>query len=369
MRVFCVDCGSEKAFDPVQWRCECGGAWEPACLPKLDPEKIDYSNTTIWRYGKMLGLDVHSEVIKLSVGWTPLIPLNLFGHQTYLKLDYFSPSGSFKDRGVNAMVNQLYQMGFRNLIEDSSGNAGASLAMHGARFGITAEIFVPEQAAPAKINQIAIYGAQIKPTPGPRQAAEQAAQAALTTDRIYASHAYNPANLSGQISGSYELWEQLGRRAPDWIICPVGQGGLFLGYWYGFTNLLRSNLIDHMPRLVAVQSKAVSPIYNAWTNKLDRIPEVFPEGKSQADGVAITKPVRDKRLLQALEESNGLALSISEDDIWNAQQLIAHKGFCIEATSALVVAGFNQISHLIRDGETIVLPLTGSGLKTVRKNQ
>ncbi len=369
MRLFCVDCGSEKAFDPVQWRCECGGAWEPTGLPEFNPEKIDYSNTTMWRYGKMLGLDVHSEVKKLSIGWTPLIPIDLFGHQTYLKLDYLSPSGSFKDRGINAMVNQLYQMGFRNLIEDSSGNAGASLAMHGARFDMNTEIYFPEQAAPAKINQIAIYGAQIKPIPGPREAAEQAAQANVTTDRIYASHAYNPAYLAGQISGSYELWEQLGRRAPDWIICPVGQGGLFLGYWFGFTNLLQSNLIVQMPRLVAVQSKTVSPVYNAWINKLDRIPEVFPEGKSLADGVAITKPIREKRILQALEESNGLALSISEDDIWKAQQLIACKGFYIEPTSALVVAGFNQITQLIREGETVVLPLTGSGLKTVLKKQ
>lgn len=364
MHVVCANCYKKTDFDPVQWRCDCGGAWEPAELPKFDPEKINKSDYSIWRYGALLGLDIHSEVVPFGIGWTPLVQIEISGRKVHLKLEYLSPSGSFKDRGVNVMVNQLYQLGLRKLIEDSSGNAGASLAMHGARFGIETKIFVPESASSNKINQIKVYGSKVITIPGPRKAAEQAAHAAVTTERIYASHAYNPAYLAGQISGAYELWEQLGQKTPDWIICPVGQGGLFLGYWFGFSNLMRSNLIDHMPRLVAVQSKAISPVYNAWKEKLDHIPEVIPE-ENLADGAAITKPVRGKRLLQAIQETNGLAHFVSDDSIREAQQLLAHKGFYIEPTSALAVAGFLHIINNLKNEDIVILPLTGSGLKRV----
>jgi len=365
MRVICENCGKKINFDPIQWRCECGGAWELAELPKFEPENINKSDYSLWRYGALLGLDIHSKAVPFGIGWTPLTPINLSGHKVHLKLEFLSPSGSFKDRGVNAMVNQLYQLGHRKLIEDSSGNAGASLAMHGARFGIETKIFVPESTSSEKINQIKVYGSQVVPIPGPRKAAEQAAHASANSEGVYASHAYNPAYLAGQISGAYELWEQLGRKAPDWIICPVGQGGLFLGYWFGFRNLLASNLIDQMPKLVAVQSRITSPVHDAWVNELDHIPEVITERTSMAEGVAISKPVRGVRILQALRESNGQTLAISEKDIKQVHHHIAHKGFYIEPTSALVAAGFDKIIRNIQKNDIVILPLTGSGLKSV----
>ena len=363
MRVFCVDCGTETDFDPVKWRCTCGGAWEPVRLPAFDPGKIKTNDFNLWRYGDLLGLDINSQIKQVGVGWTPLIPIRLNDQNVYLKLEFLSPSGSFKDRGVNVMVNQLFHLGFRTFVEDSSGNAGASLAMHGARFGVKTIIYVPEHASPAKINQISIYGASVKSIPGKRNAAERAAQAAVSTDMVYASHAYNPAYLAGQITAAYELWEQLGKTSPDWIICPVGQGGLFLGYWFGFKDLLGANLINHMPHLVAVQSKIISPVHRAWTNGMDHISAMVSENSSLAEGVAISKPVREKRILQALRETNGRTLAISEEEIVQAQKYIAHLGYFIEPTSALVVAGLKQLLPQISRDDIVVLPLTGSGLK------
>ncbi|MEA3328023.1 MAG: threonine synthase [Chloroflexota bacterium] len=364
MRVFCVDCGKETDFNPLRWRCKCGGAWEPAKLPLFDPRKIKSKDFTLWRYGELLGLDIHSQILQVGVGWTPLIPIHLFGQNVHLKLEFLSPSGSFKDRGVNTMVNQLLHMGYRTFIEDSSGNAGASLAMHGARFGVKTMIFVPEHASTAKINQIGVYGATIKTIPGQRKATERAAQAAVSADKVYASHAYNPAYLAGQISAAYELWEQLGHSTPDWIICPVGQGGLFLGYWFGFKQLLQAKLIDHMPHLVAVQSKLTSPIHRAWIEGLDHIPEMISENSSLAEGTAISKPVREKRILQALRETNGRTFAIPEKEIVQAQKSLAHLGYFIEPTSALVVAGLKQLLPQISKEDIVVLPLTGSGLKS-----
>jgi threonine synthase len=261
------------------------------------------------------------------------------------------------------MINQLAAMGVGSVAEDSSGNAGASLAAHAVRFGIEAEIFVPAYASPAKQHQIAIYGVKVTPVPGPRKAAEEAAQDSVGPGRTYASHAYNPAYLAGQITAAYELWEKLDREAPDWILQPVAQGGQFLGYWFGFSQLLAAGLVDHLPHLVAVQSAQIAPIVQAWEGGLDRIPAVNPAGPTLAEGVAIPQPVRDKRLLQALHETDGRALAISEEEIQIAQELLAHKGYYIEPTSALAAAGFLRLKDEIDEGDVVVLPLTGSGLK------
>jgi len=363
MRVRCNDCGTEAEFTLQGWRCTCGGAWEPAVLPCFEVGKIKPQEHSIWRYGELLGLDVSSPLKRMGVGWTPLVPVWLFDHDVRLKLEFLSPSGSFKDRGVNAMVNQLVQMGVQSVAEDSSGNAGASLAAHAARFGIRAEIYIPVYASLAKQHQIAVYGVEVKPIPGPRIAAEEAAQASVGLGKAYASHAYNPAYLAGQMTAAWELWEQLGKSVPDWIILPVAQGGQFLGYWFGFSRLVEAGLVERLPRLVAVQSAKIAPIHRAWTQGLDHIPAVEPGGSTVAEGVSIPRPVRDQRILQALRETDGRALAVTEAEILDAQQQMAHLGYYIEPTSAVAVAGFRQLLDEIGEGEMVVLPLTGSGLK------
>lgn len=363
MRVRCLDCGRESIFTIEEWCCTCGGAWELAEIPPFDKTKISKNDYSIWRYGEFLGLDITSPLKRMGVGWTPLVPSKLFSKKAYFKLEFLSPSGSFKDRGVNTMIDQLMQMGVKTVIEDSSGNAGASVAAHAARFGIQAKIFVPAYASYAKQHQIKIYGASVIQIPGPRKAAEEAAQSAVDGDTAYASHAYNPAYLAGQMTAAYELWEQLGENVPDWILCPVAQGGQFLGLWFGFKNLMRAGLIDHLPHLVAVQAAQIAPIHSAWTLGLDHIPPIEGSELTIAEGVAIPGPVRDKRILQALHETSGKTLAITEDKILEGQQIAAHLGYYIEPTSALVVAGLKHLVNEIDPKETVILTLTGSGLK------
>lgn len=363
MRVRCNDCGTETEFTLAEWRCDCGGAWEPLFPARFEPEKVRAEDFNLWRYGDLLPLDVHLPSRWMGVGWTPLVPVRIGGRELQLKLEFLSPSGSFKDRGVNAMVNQLAQMGAAALAEDSSGNAGASLAAHAARFGLEAEIFVPATTSPAKMQQIAVYGAKVTPVPGPRQAASDAVQASLEPGRVYASHAWNPAYLAGQTTAAFELWEQLGRQAPDWVILPTAQGGQFLGLYFGFMQLRAGGLIAKLPRLVAVQAERVAPIVQAWEGGLDRIPAVTQAGPTLAEGAAVPRPVRDRRILQALRESDGAALAVSEGEIAAAQAQMAHLGYYVEPTSALALAGYLRLREQIGAGERVVLPLTGSGLK------
>lgn len=363
MRVRCFECGTEKVFTIAQWHCDCGGAWEPVNFPKFEVSKINSDDFSIWRYGKLFGLDLDQPLKKMGVGWTPLVPIRLFDQDLFLKLEYLSPSGSFKDRGVNAMINQLALMGVNTLVEDSSGNAGASLAAHAARFGIKSKIFVPAYASPNKISQIDVYGSEVIKIDGVRKDVEKAAQAIVNSEKAYASHAYNPAYLTGQMSAAWELWEQLGKKAPDWIILPVAQGGQFLALWFGFKGLLDAGLVNRIPRLVAVQSARIAPIYHAWNVGLDWVPGIEVTKSTVAEGVSIAKPARGKRLMQVLRDTGGDVLAIEESQIIGTQKSLAEQGFFVEPTSALAAAGFYNLRNKIKDSETVVISLTGNGLK------
>ena len=364
MQVFCFDCGYTTALTLDVWRCpSCGGAWEPAALPAFDAANILRQDFSIWRYGSMLGLDIVTPFVPMGVGWTPLVPAMLFGKKIHLKLEYLQPTGSFKDRGINAMVNQLVHMGVSSMIEDSTGNAGASLAAHGAKFGIHTEIYVPEDASRFKQHQISIYGVDLKTVSGTRKDTERAAHAAVGVRGTYASHAYHPAYLSGQMTVAFEVWEQLEGKTPDWILYPVAQGGQFIGAWLGWSKLYEAGLINRLPRMVAVQSAQVSPLYLAWRDGFDVVQAITPTGRTIADGVNISNPVRGKRLLHVVSESRGRVMAIQDHAISEGQRKLAKLGFYVEPTSALVCAALKELIAEIHEDDLVLLPLTGNGLK------
>jgi threonine synthase len=363
MEICCPDCGTRATLSPETWRCHCGGAWETVLPDTFDPALINAAETSVWRYQRLYGLDFDTPRIVMGAGWTPLLPLMLNGRPVWVKPEYFAPTASFKDRGTELMINILAHQGVTHIAEDSSGNAGASVAAFAARAGMQAEIFVPAHASPAKQAQIAVYGAQVNPIPGPRVNAKLAAIEAVERGVIFASHAFHPGFLLGQQSVAYELWEQLGHRAPDWYIVPVGQGVHLLGVWLGFRRLLAAGLVDRIPRMVGVQATLLAPLCRAFEAGLDTVPGVEPAGTSLAEGLAIAQPVRGRRLLQAIRKSNGTCVMVEEEAIRAARQEMAAQGFYIEPTSATAVAALKHVQHLSKLGETIVIPLTGSGLK------
>jgi len=161
------------------------------------------------------------------------------------------------------MINILAHQEVTHVADDSSGNAGASVAAYAARARMRAEVFVPAYASPAKQAQIAVYGAEVRPVPGPRVNAKLAMWEAAERGVVPASHACHPGFLVGQQSVAWEVWEQLGRRAPDWVVVPVGQGLHLLGLWHGFRRLRAAGLVDRLPRLVAVQAAALAPLCRA----------------------------------------------------------------------------------------------------------
>jgi threonine synthase len=367
MLLSCSVCGALADPHPSEWRCSCGGAWEPIERTDFDPALIARDDFSVWRYRKLFGLGAEQPLLRMGVGWTPLLDLTLSGRPITFKLEFMMPSGSFKDRGTTVMVNHLAARGVTSVADDSSGNAGASLAAHAARAGMQARIFVPAYASPAKKAQIAVYGAEVVSVDGPRRNAEHAAQDAAVEGRVYASHAYQPSYLIGQMTAAWEVWEQLGRRAPDWVVTPVAQGGNLLGYWLGFRRLRAAGLIDKEPRLVAVQSALVDPLAEALERNLDTVPAIEPKGYTVAEGIAVSQPARGGRLLHSLRESNGMAIRVDEAAILDAQRALARQGLYVEPTSATTVAALPRVLEHARPDDVIVVPLTGSGLKGTPK--
>src|SRR5207244_10640056 len=166
--------------------------------------------------------------ISLGEGWTPLVLRDWQGANVHFKLESQMPTGSFKDRGTAVMLNHLLEVGVGPIHEDSSGNAGASLATYAAAAGLPCRIYVPATAPRAKIVQIAAAGAEVRAIPGSRQAVTEAALAA-TGESFYASHNWHPYFIEGTKTLAYELWEQLGFAVPDNILVPTGYGSNILG--------------------------------------------------------------------------------------------------------------------------------------------
>jgi threonine synthase len=298
----------------------------------------------------------------MGEGWTPLVGESFRGMSVLWKLEFVSPTGSYKDRGIAPLFTLLKEAGVRAVVEDSSGNAGASVAAYAARAEIPASIYVPAHASPAKLRQIAAYGAQVVPIAGPRANATRAALAALDEHIAYASHVWQPAVLSGLRTFAWETWEQMGRQAPDWLVAPVGQGTLLLGAYQGFVALQSAGLIERVPRLVAVQAAHCAPLYSAWERHADGVDSVAGE-RSVAEGISISSPVHGARLLAAIRHSGGLVLTVSEEEILSAQENLTRRGLYIEPTAAAAPAALPRLAKHVRDDQSVLVPLTGSGLK------
>ncbi len=323
-------------------------------IPRFDPDLIDESQVGLWRYAAMLPVVAEDqERITLGEGWTPLIR-DVWGDlPVYWKFDALMPTGSYKDRGVSVMVNWLVGLGALTVVDDSSGNAGASLACYAARAKLQACIYVPESAPAPKRAQIAIYGAELVEVPGPRDAAAKAAAAASRMVRSvkYASHAWHPAFLLGQMTTAWEIWEQLGRNVPDWFIAPTGHGGSLLGTWRGFQHLQASGLTDKLPKLVAVQAEPYTPLYDAFHSNMDKVISSPRIERISADGIAISQPVRSAALLAALRRSQGTVVAVTDDEVLQYHERLAQRGYFVEPTSATVTIALDRIRDLIQPGE------------------
>ncbi|MGH7047795.1 MAG: pyridoxal-phosphate dependent enzyme, partial [Stellaceae bacterium] len=237
----CAVCGRSWVADRPLWRCDCGSPLELEPGAGLRRGDIATGEASLWRYASALALR-GPPTVSLGEGWTALVRRDWAGVPVWFKLEAQMPTGSFKDRGTAAMINHLIEVGVGPIHEDSSGNAGSSIATYAAAAGIPCQIFVPAAAPRAKLVQIAAAGAGLRRVPGSRQAVTEAALAAADVRSVdagsfYASHNWHPYFIEGTKTLAFELWEQLGFRLPDNILVPTGYGSNILGLERGFDAL------------------------------------------------------------------------------------------------------------------------------------
>ena len=354
--------GATYPLSEPRWRGESGGHLNLADAPGLARGDIDASVHSLWRYRKALLVDA-AGAVSLGEGWTPLIPGEWDGVPVAFKLEFMMPTGSFKDRGMTVMVSYLKSHGIAEVLEDSSGNAGASLSAYAAAAGMRCRILVPETASYPKIAQIAACGADVVTIRGSRQDVADAALA-MSRDLFYASHNWQPFFAEGTKTLAYELWEQLGFRAPASVVVPVGYGANVLGCDRGFSELRRRGEIGRMPRLYGIQAANCAPYYAAFQAGVESFVPA-PVSPTVAEGIASAKPTRMREVLAPVRSSGGEIVAVTEDEIVRALAALARKGFYVEPTSAAAAAGLSQLiaRGAIRRDESTVLVLTGSGLK------
>lgn len=359
-KLLCPSCSAEYPLSSPIWRCDCGSFLEIEFKPKIEIEKIDKKRISLWRYRDFIPIDEDKNIVSFEEGFTPLIKLESFQKEFFAKLEFLFPTGSFKDRGASVLVSKLKEMGIKKVVEDSSGNAGCSISAYCSNAGIECEIFVPEKVPPAKLAQIKAYRAKINLILGTREDVAESARNSAEKS-YYASHVWNPFFFQGTKTFSYEVWEQLDLNVPDSIILPVGNGTLLLGAYIGFRELFGSGLIDKIPRFIAVQSENCPPIYTIFKNNLNKIPNIEPKS-TVAEGIAVAKPARWEMIIRIIKETEGDVLTVKEEEISESALELAKKGVYVEFTSATAIAGLKK--YKTKNYETIVVPLTGHGLKS-----
>ncbi len=354
--------GRAYPIDPPRWRSDDGNPLSISELPGINRKAIDASQRSLWRYHAALPMPIEHPV-SMGEGCTPLIPRPWNGHPCLFKLEWFAPTGSFKDRGASVMLSLLRQQGVGAVLEDSSGNGGAAIAAYGAAAGIRVRVIAPAYAQDAKIAQIRAFGAEVQLVDGPREASE--AEAVRQSDHMfYASHNWHPFFLQGTKTLGYELWEDLDFRPPDNIIIPTGAGSNVLGCDLAFRELMRVGEIDRLPRLFCAQPANCAPIHAHFQARPGDVvaPQFAP---TIAEGTAIKHPVRLTQVLDAVRRSRGGTVAVSEAQIVAALKRLTGMGFYVEPTCASAAAALDLLWERgdIRPDQRTVVVLTGSGLK------
>lgn len=359
----CIECNKIYSEEEKRFLCDCGGLLQVDFKPIFKIENIKKDVKSIFRYREFIPIKKDENIVSLKEGLTPLIKTKINNLNIYLKLDFIFPTGSFKDRGSSVLISKVKELGINRIVEDSSGNAGASIAAYSAIAKIKCDIFVPEKASPNKIKQIEFYGAKVHKISGTREDVFKAAFE-FSKKYYYASHFINPYFFQGTKTLIYEIFEDFNYSLPDTIILPVGSGSSIIGLYIGLKDLKRSGLIKKFPKLIGVQSKKCAPIYEAFVKKEDRVKK-FKIGKTILEGISNPEPLRGKEILKSIYETNGDVIIVSDKEAITSQKELGKMGIFVEPTSAASFAGVKKYINGLKKDEKIVVVLTGSGLKSL----
>jgi len=315
----------------------------------------------VWRgvieeYRSHLPVGPSTPVVTLLEGDTPLLRSGetADGRAVWLKNEGGNPTASFKDRGMTVAVSKAVEAGASGVICASTGNTAASAAAYAARAGVRCVLIIPaEGVAVGKLVQAAACGATIVPVSAGFDAALDLARRAAEGLALTLVNSVNPHRLAGQKTAAFEICDALGR-APEALIIPVGNAGNITAYWKGFTEYYAARRIAARPRLIGVQAEGAAPLVRG-------APVEHPQ--TVASAIRIGRPATWEGAVRAVEESGGQFLTVTDEEILDAQEALGRQGVFVEPASAASWAGLLKLTREGRVPREAVCVLTGHGLK------
>lgn len=363
----CTSCGILLA-EYVRRQCQkCGGIIEY----QYDHEKLKASKFigpfSFWRYKNFL--PKVRNVVSMGEGGTPLHKARrLFKtsglSQVYFKDETRNPTNSFRDRCAALLVSNALDLKQKAVICTTNGNLGASLAAYCAKYGLICHVVVPKNVDMGKLAQMLIYDAIIEEHGETvDDALEKAEAIANETGWYQGSAELNPLAVEALKTIAYEVYEQI--VVPDCFIVSMGSGGTIYAVWKGFKELKETGRVESLPKLIGVQAEGYSPIVNAYTQEARELTlKVKP--LTHALAIMVKNPSYGKLALEAIKASRGLAISVSDEEIFLAEQELAKlEGIFAEPSSAATYVALKKLANqrIIGEKDKVVCLITGSGLK------
>jgi len=360
----CIECRNVYHDDLIYTCPKCNGLLEVLFDYSEVEFKLDGKDIWVWKYRDLLPVKI--DPITLREGGTPLYNVKRIAekagvNRVYVKHEGLNPSGSFKDRGMTVGITKAVELKMRAVICASTGNTSASMAMYAARANIEAIVILPaRKVAVGKLAQALMHQARVIAIRGNFDRALEIVRDLSLKRKFYLLNSINPFRLEGQKTIAYEIVDELGH-SPDAIFVPVGNAGNISAIFKGFVELKELGFIDELPKMIGVQAQGANPIYKAYVEGKESI-EPLKNPETIATAIRIGNPVNAKKALRAVYESKGMVIQVSDDEIVEAQKMLAKEGIGVEPASAASVAGLLKDS-LDFDLEEVVCIATGNLLK------
>jgi len=369
----CLACGPvdvRGSFSPF-----CPGCREPLFVSR--PERSgrrairERAGSAIEKFLDFLPLSSFDPKLSLGEGDTPLLPLDRLGpkiglSRAFAKNEAQNPTGSFKDRGTAVAVQKAVASGFKRIGTVSTGNMAASTAAYGARAGLETFVLLKEGTSAVALQASGIYGPHLITVDGDYGALFHKSLEVGGRLGISFMNSIDPFRMEGYKVTGYEIFLQLGRRAPRFILVPLSSGGHLLGLMRAFEDLEREGLIADFPTFVGVQALGCAPLVRAFEAGLPTY-ERLKEARTLAHAISNPAPPAGNTVLTMIRARAGRLVAVSDEEMLEAhQELAVNEGLCCQPESATTAAALKKLagSGVIGPGDEAVIVLTGSGLKT-----
>ena len=339
---------------------------------RVRPEHFQDRPASLWRYRELLPLPAKEEPVSLGEGWTPLLQASRLAAtaglaQLWIKDESRNPTASFKARGMAVAVTMARYLGAKKLAVPSAGNAAGALAAYAARAGLEAHLFMPKDTPQANIIECVASGAHVTLIDGLiTDCAAEVARQKDTEGWFDLSTMKEPYRVEGKKTLGYELAEQLDWLLPDVIVYPTGGGTGLVGMWKAFSEMETLGWISQRrPRMIAVQATGCQPVVTAFQEN-HRFASEYPNAATKAAGLRVPRPIADYLILDAVRDSGGVAIAVTDDEMIDAAREIGRlEGLFVAPESGACWAALKRLRHdnIIRPQESVVLFNSGAGLK------